>query len=404
MSINEIVIVDNDLLFIDEMKLALCAAYYEIRSTDGLDQTFISACDNAGFIILNPFIPGRDGFLWLKEIAKLASPPSVVVVGSEAPDVLNAVSALATSSGLNVAAVLRKPVSPVNIVSAIRLAQAQARSATLAISSANDMKIKRAIHNSRIPLFFQPKISMLDFSFSGAEALLSGEVPGLGFVAPNYIVQVATKNVASANQLAEFTLNRGLDAFLAWRANGLAGAVSVNIPLKTLESDHFVNFASQSVSKRGLVPDNLIIELSENDLYETSPCGLQNLIKLRMIGFGIALDDFGQKYSGIGRLGKLPFTEVKIDIGIVQLARWSQLARNLIKYLIDLCASSGISVTVEGVERAADLYDLPRRSGVFIQGHLALPKLALDELLIVGHGIPAAMSSLAGRVGGESAL
>lgn len=395
MPFREVVIVDDEEAFVEALTLGFTAAGIKVRSADNNLEMHVAGDPEADFVILNPFISGRDGMLWLKELAELTSPPNIVLVGSEPSDVLNAAGAVATSRGLEVAAVLRKPVTPDDILSAIQSAGNRPHPAVAILPPDCDIKIIEAIHHDSLQLYFQPKIGMGDFAFAGAEALLSGDVPGVGFVAPSYIVEVAKRDLVTANRLSAFTLNKGLEAFQSWTAEGLAGPVSVNIPLASLESDGFVELVSDLVAGRGLEPQNLIIELCESDLYETSPCGLQNLIKLRMRGVGIALDDFGKKYSGIARLGELPLTEVKIDICIVKLARWSQLARGLIRHVIDLCGSSGISVTVEGVERLKDLGAIPRRCGISIQGHIAVPKLALDELLVMAHEIPNTMNRLA---------
>lgn len=394
-SFKDVVIVDEDSEFVEALIPGFAAAGIAVRAIGHNPDIHISACNDSDLLILNPFMTGCDGMLWLKRLAEIPSAPCLVIVGSEPSDMLNAASAVAASRGLAVIAVLRKPVTPDEVLSAIRPAEKLGHPKLFPPPPDSDYKIIEAILCDRLQLYFQPKISTDDFAFAGAEALLSGAVPGVGFVAPNYIVEIAKKNLATANHLVVFTLNRGLDAFQSWTSNGLTGPVSVNVPLISLEADDFVDLVCGIVSQRGLEPQSLIIELSEGDLYESSCCGLQNLIKLRMKGFGISLDDFGKKYSGIGRLGELPLTEIKIDICIVQLARWSQLARNLIQHIIDLCGSGGIAVTVEGVERVGDLGALPKRRGVFIQGHLAVPKLALDELLVVGHEIPDAMNRLA---------
>lgn len=335
---------------------------------------------------------GHDGLAWLKGLSQLVPAPAIIIAGSEAYDVLNAASAVATSRGLEVAAVLKKPVTQDDLSAALQSARWPSLRPMTVIPDGGERKIIAALAGGNLIVQFQPKIKIEDYTFGGAEALLSGIVPEMGYIPPSEIVKIAKLNSLTAWQLADLTIRQGIDGFKSWTKAGLLGPVAINIPLEALEFDGFVEFLSTCVEKGGLRPKDVVIEISEDDLVEESSPALQNLIKLRMGGFGLALDDFGKKYSGISRLGQLPFTEVKIDISMVKLARSSRVAKNTIEHIISLCVSNNIDVTVEGVEISKDISILPRMGRVFIQGHIAAPKLDLAELVTVSAKIPHLMS------------
>jgi EAL domain-containing protein (putative c-di-GMP-specific phosphodiesterase class I) len=105
------------------------------------------------------------------------------------------------------------------------------------------------------------------------------------------------------------------------------------------------------------------------------------LARLRMAGFGLALDDVGRRQSGLLQLSALPVTEIKIDLQIVRDARTWTKARNIFASIAELGRKLGIKVVAEGVEFPEDL-NLARTFPIdYVQGYLISPKCPLPELL-----------------------
>ena len=105
-----------------------------------------------------------------------------------------------------------------------------------------------------------------------------------------------------------------------WRAAGLHLSVSVNVSATSLADPSYADAVTQIVSGQGLEPAEMILELTESEAIRNVAAALENLTRLRMNGFGLAIDDYGVGYSSMQELSRMPFTEVKIDRSFVMAA------------------------------------------------------------------------------------
>jgi diguanylate cyclase len=88
----------------------------------------------------------------------------------------------------------------------------------------------------------------------------------------------------------------------------------------------------------------------------------------------ISIDDFGTGYSSLGRLQRLPVDKVKIDKSFVAELGNSRDAEMIVRAIIALARSLGITVTAEGVENDRQLAFLAAEGCDYAQGyHLSVP-------------------------------
>ncbi len=130
-----------------------------------------------------------------------------------------------------------------------------------------------------------------------------------------------------------------------------------------------------------MAPRQIILELTEDAIYFTSPQALAAIAQLRLAGFGVALDDVAQRQSGLLQLSNLPVTEIKIDLELLRQARQWDKARWIFTSIADLGHRLGLTVVAEGVESLDDLALARRASVDYIQGYLVSRKRPLSELL-----------------------
>jgi EAL domain-containing protein (putative c-di-GMP-specific phosphodiesterase class I) len=98
------------------------------------------------------------------------------------------------------------------------------------------------------------------------------------------------------------------------------------------------------------------------------------LTRLRMKGFQLSIDDFGTGYSSMVQLVRLPFSEMKVDRSFIADVAQSAESRTVIKSIIDLGHSLGLTLTAEGVEDAWTLGFLTDVGCDLAQGyHIARP-------------------------------
>lgn len=80
--------------------------------------------------------------------------------------------------------------------------------------------------------------------------------------------------------------------------------------------------------------------------------GLEQLTRLRILGFQLSIDDFGIGYSSLRQLARLPFSELKIDQMFVKNLAGSEESRKIVTAIVSLGKSLALNVVAEGVEDA----------------------------------------------------
>lgn len=334
-------------------------------------------------LILDIVMPGIDGLDVLRKVATCLRPPVIVLVSGHGEAVLRGAAEATERSGLRLAASLAKPFAVetlTDLLEGLRRSPAEPAAATIggpAIRSA----VATAIADGSLAVGFQPVVRASDFAFAGAEALLSGTLPGLPAVAPSNIMRAVE---ADADLLAalSFTVARcAADACRRWTAAGHSGTVAVNMPARVLRDAEAVETLGLISADAGLSPSDFSLELVEEDVYDGDAVTLAALVRLRLAGFGLLLDDVGRRESGLLQLSALPVTGIKIDIDLLRAARRWEKSRRIYAALADLGRQLGLTVTAEGVETGEDASFVRARGVHLIQGFHLSPKLPVNDLI-----------------------
>jgi EAL domain-containing protein (putative c-di-GMP-specific phosphodiesterase class I) len=201
--------------------------------------------------------------------------------------------------------------------------------------------------------FFQPIIDLLDFSLVGFEALARWRHPRRGVVEPGEFVSVAE----------ESGLIRAIDSAIldgSWQAIEAALEATPDFahPLQlsvNLSATHLIDMSvvdrMAPLVEAGLGRRwKLQFELTETLRITDLDLAVGILNELRALGISIALDDFGTGYSGLAYLHRLPIDCIKIDRSFLKSVTHSPRGRAIIRSMVNLAQSIGVSAVAEGVE------------------------------------------------------
>lgn len=307
-------------------------------------------------LLLDLAMPGMDGIDTLRTLARKGSSTKVIIVSGLGSRVLEAAARAAQESGLHVAGVLGKPFSPTRLREILKIAiaagpvtalaaQGTRVQAELAITAA---RIEKALDRREFELYFQPKIECSTRTVIGFEGLARWQDPEVGLIMPDAFIPVAE---------AGSTIRR-LTAQLAERALDWLGAhsalsqltLALNISPRTLVDPEFPGWIQGQCVRRGVLPRQLVLEVTETANMQNPLMTLELLTQFRIHGFKLSIDDFGVGYSSLVQLARLPFSEMKIDKSFVMAARMDQEAQKIIVAIVGLAHALGLSVTAEGVE------------------------------------------------------
>jgi EAL domain-containing protein (putative c-di-GMP-specific phosphodiesterase class I) len=214
---------------------------------------------------------------------------------------------------------------------------------------------------SELHLAFQPKVSLVDGSCLGAEALLRWNHPEAGPIPPGEFMPVV-ETTSLARATTEWVLEATLRQLAAWRAEGVALQVAVNVSAVNLEEPDFCERVLDGLARLGLPPSCLALEMTESALMRKPKAAHDTMARLAEGGVKIAIDDFGTGYSSLSYLQDMPADVVKIDQSFVRGIEKDERTHALVTTMIKLSHDLGHRVVAEGVE-TEEVAQLLRKAG-----------------------------------------
>jgi diguanylate cyclase len=248
------------------------------------------------------------------------------------------------------------------------------------------LQLKSAIDNGEFELFYQPFVNMEDNSIYGVEALLRWNHPKRGLLAAGEFIQYV-EDAGYSISVGHWALRRACLDFKAIRQAARRDVlVSVNVSSRQLEEPSFIHELKLVLQSCNMDPGSLQLEIVESAFLRDAERIGTLLSAVRDMGVRIALDDFGTGYSALGYLQKFPIDTLKIDQSFVRGMRAGTLSLNIVKFLVNLSESAGMTVLAEGVEDQKHVEALMASGCSHAQGYLYARPVPLPQLLQVLHG------------------
>ena len=155
--------------------------------------------------------------------------------------------------------------------------------------------------------------------------------------------------------------------------------VSVNFSLYEFYSANFLDTII-SILEEYNVPSNLIeIEITEATSQANSFLSISIIKKLKEKGIRVLMDDFGVGFSNLSNMKKIPFDAIKIDKSFIDDITYDEKAREIVRFLINLCKVNEMEVIAEGVDKKEQLELLRRLRCDTIQGFYYSQPLAKSD-------------------------
>ena len=209
-----------------------------------------------------------------------------------------------------------------------------------------------AIADDQLELHYQPIFNLKNRRLAGFEALIRWRHPSLGMVRPDEFIPLAEKTDL-IHSIGEFVLRQALADWQILRPlcdGALEGAtpfVSVNLSAPEFCKLQAFERIVESLNIHQTPPQELRIELTETVIISNFAVVSEVIHRLRGLGVGIALDDFGKGYGGLDYLQSLPFSCLKIDKSFVDNMHQSDRSKQIIQSTLELSARLGMSTQRE---------------------------------------------------------
>ena len=104
----------------------------------------------------------------------------------------------------------------------------------------------------------------------------------------------------------------------------------------------------------------------------------QMLTRIKDLGAGLSLDDFGTGHSSLAYLQRFPFDTIKIDQSFVRPDSRGKRP-NLLRSIAALAHDLKMEVVAEGAENASDMVELYQLGCHFVQGFAIGEPMSADE-------------------------
>jgi len=337
------------------------------------------------FLVLTDLeMPGMDGIELTCQLRERRLAENLIVVSARDPRLLEIIENMAgEDAAIGLLGTLLKPVQrePLTQLLAKAGRSDPARAASQQVARATQEELAQALARGEFLPYFQPKVAVQNGHLKGVEVLARWQHPQRGLLAPLHFVDT----LEGTPLMADFTLNmveQALRHILHWQQAGLPPlTVSLNLSADNLAERAFIDRLARLVHDTGVAPSTLVWEVTETSVMRQLSQALTNMGRLRLMGFGLAMDDFGIGYSSMQQFARCPFTELKIDRAFVNgAAQWPN-RHMVLKSALDLGQSLGVATVAEGVETIED-WKLLRNLGCdMAQGYLLAKPMPAEELV-----------------------
>jgi diguanylate cyclase (GGDEF)-like protein/PAS domain S-box-containing protein len=210
-----------------------------------------------------------------------------------------------------------------------------------------EQDLRQAISKEELELHYQPIVQLQGQQLCGAEALLRWRHPQHGLILPERFIPVA-EATGLVHSIGEWALRAACEQAKEWPDL----QVAINLSPIQFKQRELVETVRNILRETHLEPARLELEITENVLLYDTKVALEMLTALKRLGVSIALDDFGTGYSSLAYLNGFPFDTIKIDKSFIADIHRTGKSNAIVKSVISLGRSLGMTITAEGVETA----------------------------------------------------
>ena len=241
------------------------------------------------------------------------------------------------------------------------------------------MDLRNAMYLHQLQLYYQVQMTAEEQVY-GVEALLRWNHPVCGFVAPSLLISLAYQG-GFLNELGLYIIEKACQDAEQIDRLAMKMNLSINISPKQLEDADFVSNVLKIINKYHLQYIELVFEVTERALLNTTNIITKRILELRDSGIKLSIDDFGMGHSSITYLQENIFDEVKLDGSLVQHLLENDRTREIIMSITQIAKRLNFSVVAEFVETEEQINVLKEAGCKIYQGYYYAKAVPLDEFL-----------------------
>jgi diguanylate cyclase (GGDEF)-like protein/PAS domain S-box-containing protein len=237
-------------------------------------------------------------------------------------------------------------------------------------------ELRHAIQTDELAMHYQP-IVRVDGGLIGLEALVRWPHPRLGMLLPRDFLHIAESGDLTG-PLTDWVLRTAIAE--AGSLHDPSLRVSINVWASEVARPGFADTVASLLTWAGVQARSLYLEMHESDLAIAGPGLTLELDQLRLMGVGLAIDDYGTGGSSLANLRRLPVDTLKIDRTFVAGCVDDPADAAIVEAVATAARITGRHLVAAGVETIAQLERLRGLGYHSVQGYLTGAPQPLEEL------------------------
>jgi len=212
-----------------------------------------------------------------------------------------------------------------------------------------ESRMLKALENGDFELFYQGQRGLTDGRICGFEALLRWRDEGV-MISPAEFIPLA-EETGLIVRIGAWVLGQACRQAKAWADSGAGKPlVAINISPRQFNHPDFLATVRETLRTTGVDPRQIELEITEGSVMNDAESSIAQLHALRELGLHLAIDDFGTGYASLSYLRRFPLDRLKIDRSFIRQLTNSEQDDTIVRTVIELAHTLGLSVTAEGVE------------------------------------------------------
>ena len=257
-------------------------------------------------------MPGMDGIELIRHVGEGGSGVSLILTSALEPKLLASVANMARAYNVKLLGLVMKPPSAVKLAPLLEQyvadkASPRARDHDLTLAA-----IAEAFVRDEFEPHFEPTVSLSSLTVIGVQAVPAWRHPSRGLLAAHEFLPAVT-SYGLGDDIVWMMLRKCAAQSAAWKDSGLNLKMAVNLSLGSLADLELAGRVQKVVLRERADPASLVLGIGENAVDVASARALENLVRLRVLGFGLAIDEFGTGSMAADQLARVAFNALKIS-------------------------------------------------------------------------------------------
>lgn len=210
-------------------------------------------------------------------------------------------------------------------------------------------QITNGFKNQEFKMYLQFIVDSKTEKIVSAETLSRWESASGDLVFPGTYIGLMEKSGLIVN-FDYYMFNKVCNKLSQWKGTEFDGVtLSCNFTRITISEKGFAEKIVAIAKQYDFDRSKLLIEITEDSLEKNLVTAMYNIIKVKQLGFRMALDDLGSGYTSLVSLCEYPIDTVKIDREILLLAG-TERGKRLFCGITSLARYLNLKVVCEGIE------------------------------------------------------